>query len=418
MGFREWLFGPIEAVEAAESFAEETRSGIRYTETNDNGDVLYSAYVGNPSPFANAFAQVSPWDVLFSIPAARRCATLIADTIAGLPRRAYSNYGNKDSKIVEVSILERPYNQESGLDTFRAWVLDFVLNGNAIGLIVRDLRGSIIAIVPVDSTGVDIFQNERTGRIVYQIGNTQYEQYEIFHVKGLCRPGELRGKGVLEHGKSAIAFSKTSASQWTSHFNSGVPTGLLTPDSDTIDDDGEALTLTKEEAAAIKQAWQDQATGGVMILNGWKYTPVSWTVTELELVNASKLSDLQFANLFGIPAYFVGAEGSSKTYSNAQDQGRELLTYSLLGIILAFEEALSNILPNKTTVKFIPEGLLKADQEKRYEAYGKALNNKPWMTVDEVRALDDRKPLTPKQKKELGLDNDTDEPETPIEEDA
>jgi phage portal protein BeeE len=69
-----------------------------------------------------------------------------------------------------------------------------------------------------------------------------------------------------------------------------------------------------------------------------------------------------------------------------------LKTFTLLPWIRRIEAALDAQFPQGTEVKIITDGVLRADTSTRYQAYESALRS-GWMTVDEVRALEDRPPL-------------------------
>ena len=70
----------------------------------------------------------------------------------------------------------------------------------------------------------------------------------------------------------------------------------------------------------------------------------------------------------------------------------ELRTFTLLPWIRRIEATLDAQFPRGTTLKVNTDGTLRADTKTRYEAYAVALSN-GFMTVDEVRALEDRPPL-------------------------
>jgi phage portal protein BeeE len=70
----------------------------------------------------------------------------------------------------------------------------------------------------------------------------------------------------------------------------------------------------------------------------------------------------------------------------------ELRTFSLLPWQRRIESALDAQFPRGTSLKIASEGLLRADTKTRYDAYKVALDA-GWVTVDEVRALEDLPPL-------------------------
>jgi hypothetical protein len=70
----------------------------------------------------------------------------------------------------------------------------------------------------------------------------------------------------------------------------------------------------------------------------------------------------------------------------------ELRTFTLLPWIRRIEACLDAQFPAGTETKINTDSMLRADTATRYSAYSTALAG-GWMTVDEIRALEDRPPL-------------------------
>jgi phage portal protein BeeE len=68
------------------------------------------------------------------------------------------------------------------------------------------------------------------------------------------------------------------------------------------------------------------------------------------------------------------------------------LTYGLLPYLVPVEEALSSLLPRPQRVRANVSAVLRSDLSTRYESYQTALAA-GFLTVDEVRALEDLEPL-------------------------
>jgi HK97 family phage portal protein len=88
----------------------------------------------------------------------------------------------------------------------------------------------------------------------------------------------------------------------------------------------------------------------------------------------------------------LGVPGDSSTYANVESRMIELRTFTLLPWIRRIEACLDAQFPAGTEVKINTDSMLRADTATRYSAYTAALAG-GWMTVDEIRALEDRPPL-------------------------
>lgn len=338
-----------------------------------------------------------------SIPGAWRAANLIADLLGSVPWESYKMPPGKPPELESPTplILEQPSPPETRMDTFSAAALDLIWNGNAIGVVAsRDHDGYPTAFVPVPADWVGVrrknwsdFSPFPHGPAVYDIGGTEYDSHDIIHIKGPHRPGDLRGMGVLEAHMSTLDLSHKLAQQAGAIDSAGVPTGYLSTTSPDA---------TLEQMQANKRAWiESQRTRTVAALNSsTTYTPIAWNPEELELVEARKFSLVEIALIFGLPLSFVGADQASKTYTNVEQEGLNLLRYTLSGHLARFEQTLSLKRPRRTQVKADLSVILRADTLLRYQGYEIGVKN-GFLTRDEVRTAEDRKPLTPAQLKEM-----------------
>jgi hypothetical protein len=119
------------------------------------------------------------------------------------------------------------------------------------------------------------------------------------------------------------------------------------------------------------------------------------TGEELQLVQAREFAISEVSRLTGISPNWLALNITSRTYNNAQDERRDFLDTSLAGTYLAaIEERLSlgDCTPRGQYVKFNLDAYLRANTKDRYESYSIALD-KGFLTLDEVRELEDRSPL-------------------------
>lgn len=336
-----------------------------------------------------------------SIPGADRASTIIADILSALPWDAYRKRAGRPLELLPTpSLLERPFAFEERVDTFSAWALDYLWEGNAVGIwAARDGRGVPTAVLPVpaESVGVRYVSPGQpsplglpTGEIEYSIGGRAYSRFEVFHVKGPHKPGALRGRGVLEKHFDTLSHSTELGRQARSVSRHGVPTGVLELGADT----------TPEEAVQVKQAWlQSQRDRTIAAIANGAFKPISWNPEELQLIEARKFSLHEWALIFGVPFSLMGVEVGSMTYSNLEADALNLLRTTMLGHLARFEQTLSSAFPRGTTVKANLNAVLRGDTKSRYDAHAIGLAA-GFLTVDEVRALEDLPPLPSKPEPE------------------
>lgn len=332
------------------------------------------------------------------IPGAWRASLITADLLGSMPWDAYRRRAGRPVEPIDPTpiLLEQPFPEEELVDTFGSLALDLVWEGNAVGIIAdRNRAGWPTAILPVPAHMVSARRvgpganagGLPVGRIEYAIGGRTFDKSDIMHIKGPHAPGDLRGMGIIEmHLDGTLALAKEQQDQAKTLSRHGVPTGLLrvtNPDA------------KKKDLEDAKAAWlKSQRERTVAALNAvTEFQPLSWNPEELQLVEARKFSLHEIALIFGLPLSFLGADQSSRTYRNSQDEALDLLKFGAVGgHIRRFEQTLTRMFPRGTTVKGNLDFLLRADTLTRYQAHAVGID-KGFLTVNEVRALEDLPPL-------------------------
>lgn len=323
-----------------------------------------------------------------SIPGGWRASLLISGLLSGMPWNAFRAPSGDDPSprlvVPTPPLLQQPAPPDTRFTTMRSMALDYLWEGNAIGVYAaRGRDGWPTAIVPVPAAFVGVRRvDERdyglpVGEIEYSIGSLRFSPSEVLHVKGPCEPGGLRGLGILEaHMKTLRGADSLSAE---AHSVKGVPTGYI---KSTNPD------LKQPQADALKAKWlETQAVRTVAVLNATtEFIPLAWNPEQAQLIEARKFSLTDMENIFGLPIGWLGGQTSSRTYSNIEQDAINLIKFSMNDHYTAFKETLSQAFPRGMTIEPDLDALLASDTLNRYIAYGHATGNKPWMLPSEVRA--------------------------------
>jgi HK97 family phage portal protein len=318
------------------------------------------------------------------VPAIYRGVTLIADAIGALGLHSYRN-----GRIVKPTpqILVRPNPQETRIETISAMAASLILDGNYIAVLgERGANGLPDFFYPVAIDRVNLTRVD--GRIVYRIDEQVYEADEILHIKNFTLPGEFFGRGIVETQKQAIGKEIAINEYASRYFDGGVnPTAVIksgNPD------------LTQEEADALKTAWLSMYSGRnrqPAVLNSTTdFEILSSNAQESQLIEAQIQGLTEAANILGLPAYYLGAPNSSRTYANVEQENLQLVRWSIQPIAERIEQALSDLLVRGQTAKFNYDTLLRTDTLSRYQAHAVGLTN-GFLTVDEVRDMENRDPI-------------------------
>jgi len=319
-----------------------------------------------------------------SVPAAYRAVQVLSDAIATLPLKAVRN----GQVIADTpQLLRRPDPQESRIDTIAALVTSLLMHGNAYALIGnRDRLGFATSLTVLAPPAVSVMQE--AGAVVYKVGGHSFDSSEIMHIRGLTLPGSLTGLGPLAVQRRSLGLAIAGEEYSSELFVGGsMPSGVLHVEGE----------LNKTEAEALKNGFV-AAHGGrqrtpAVLSGGVKYDALGWSSADLELLESRKYNAQAIATIFGVPGHLIGiAQSDSMTYSNVQQDSISFVRWSIQPWASRVEAALTELLPRGQEAKFNMGGLMRADMQTRYQAHAVALSS-GFMTVDEVRALEDLEAL-------------------------
>ena len=319
------------------------------------------------------------------IPAIWRGVTLISDAIGALPIHAY-----RKGELVDPSpkILERPVPTETRMETYAAMAASLLVHGNYIAVLGEPgANGLPDFFYPVEVNRVHV-NREDDGRVTYRIDDKTYDKSEIFHVKNFTMPGSLVGEGILAVQRQAIGKGIAINEYAARYFDGGVLPSAVIKSSNP--------DLSQEEADALKAAWMAMYSARnrqpAVLNSSTDFEVLSSNAQESQLIEAQQQSLVEAANILGLPAYYLGAPNSSRTYSNVEQENLQLVRWSIQPIAERIEQAMSDLLVRGQYAKFNYDSLLRTDTLTRYQAHKIALEA-GFLTVDEVREYEDLEQL-------------------------
>ncbi len=291
------------------------------------------------------------------LPAAWRASMKISDAIGSVNWDLWRIVRNRRIRLPRPALLQQPAPPEMLMTTFSSWALDLIWHGNAVGLVAsRDEDGVPDAILPLPANQVGIRRIGAEGRtsytsglpvgaIEYSVAGQTFGRDKMFHVKGPCQPSDVRGWGVLESHLRGWNGSGAGSLDLALELNrqaaaagggDGVPTGILKSDNPDLEE---------TEAAEMRRQWyRNQRTRQIQVLNAsTSFETLAWNPTELQLVEARKMSLLETALIFGLQPSDLGAETSNRTYRNDNAEDVKFTKWGLRGYLGRFTAELSRL---------------------------------------------------------------------------
>lgn len=325
------------------------------------------------------------WDVATArrLPSVGRALSIYGGMIKQMPMDAYRGI----TPLPRPRILEQP-----DPDRGRAWwqqvqVEDYLLHGNALGLVTSrgpDGWPTSVSWIPAAWCALEWDPRDPAAlrytlrwdtTVTLPIG-------DIVHVRRGADPWcPARGIGVVEEHVRTLDRAAREEEYQRGAFNSGVPSvAVIAPNP----------RLSQQEAAmAGDEFWARYGGAGRrpgVFPAGTVITPIAWSPSDAQLVQARGASLLDVANLFNLDGFWLGAPAGGMTYKSVGPMYTALLRVSVEPVLTDFEDAYSAaLLPRGQRVVFYRTDVLRDDLASTISTQRTAVEAGLW-TRDEARA--------------------------------
>lgn len=334
---------------------------------------------------------------LAALPAVTRCTSIICATLAGLPWQVLRADPDGDvEKLTQPSWIDDPQAKRldgrvvsevlddvrlSAVEFWTQWITAALWLGDGfVYCPVRNSDGQPVP--PLWQFHPDLIE-VRGGRYFVTGVDEPLPTGSIIHLRGEPPYADGRGCGVLTRHAKQLGLSLTLDSYQSGMYRSGVPAGFLKSSQPHMED---------TDAAKLQDAWMKahgSSRRSIAVLNATTdFTPIQFSPVDAAIDVAKTWGLRDTALAFGIPPYMLGVPGDSSTYANVESRMIELRQFGLLPWARRIESTVDAEFPRGTTMKIKTAGLERADTKSRYEAYTLGING-GWLTVEEVRALED-----------------------------
>jgi len=327
-------------------------------------------------------ATNSTRQLAMSVPSVARARNIICGTIGSLPLTTFNRITGQ--YVDPHRVINQPDPRVAGFVIYNWLAEDIWLYGVGYGQVLEMYSttdgGRVRAWTRVSPERVTVDTDFR---------NTVIESYKV---DGMAVPNSGVGslirfdgpdEGLLHRaGKtiSAAVYLENAAVNYAKEPN---PSMILKSNG---------TNLTAERVSSLLSAWrtarQSRSTAFLnadVDLKEFGFDPKS-----LQLAEARQYVALELARACGIPAYFLSAETTSMTYSNAVSERRSLVDFSLRPILKAIEERLSlpDFVPNPVMTRFALDDFLRGNALERAQVY-EILNRIGAMSVEQIQREED-----------------------------
>jgi HK97 family phage portal protein len=342
------------------------------------------------------------------------CVRVISETIASLPLFVYERLANGGKeKAIGLPLYRLLHTQPNPWQTsmeFREQMTAlYLMYGNSYAEIRPGPLGRVNELWPLHPSRMEVERLEN-GRLRYLYREpdgrqTIYGQDNICHLRWLSTDG-IKGLQPPSLSRDAIGLARALEQHGATYFSNGARPGIVLESENPI---------PLEAAERLRESWErmhrgaDRAHRTAVLPNGVKARELSGSNEAAQFLESRRFQIEEVARSFRVPAHMIG-ELTRSTYNNIEVQNTEFVQFCLLPHCRRWESAISRDLIDGNDETFFAEhvltGLLRGDHASRSSYYVSAIQN-GWMTVNEVRQLENLNPVGEQGDKHLAQLNMT-----------
>lgn len=352
-------------------------------------------------PSGGSAEKVTP-QTSMGLSAVWACSNLISGTLSSLPFEIIQRDDAGFPKVAGTHplhkvIYESPNFDQTALDFWDFMNLSLELWGNAYASVVRDSRGAITALYPVQPDAMSV-RRLKNGRIEYRWtdGGKAFTRLDrdVFHVRG---PGgnALGGMSTLQFGSRSFSTALAADQAAANTFVNGMRPSVLIAFKEFL----------KETERSVVEGIVDQYTGAMnsgkpfIAEGGMEVSPISVSPEDAQMLETRQFSVEEICRFFQVPPALIGHAGSSTAWPTSVDQQVLMFTkFYLRRRVKRIEQAVRKQLLTPedraagVSARINMDGLLRGDPASR-AAYYQIMTQIGGMTINDVRALENLPPV-------------------------
>ena len=317
-----------------------------------------------------------------SVPSVARARNIICGTIGSLPLTTFNRITGQ--YVDPHRVINQPDPRVAGFVIYNWLAEDIWLYGAGYGQVLEMYSstdgGRVRAWTRVSPDRVTVDTDFR---------NTVIESYKV---DGMAVPLQGVGslirfdgpdEGLLHRAGKTVAAAVYLENAAVNYAKEPAPSMVLKSNG---------TNLTAERISALLTAWKTarQSRSTAFLNADVNLEQFGFDPKSMQLAEARQYVALELARACGIPAYFLSAETTSLTYSNAVSERRSLVDFSLRPILKSIEERLSlpDFVPNPVMVRFALDDFLRGNALERAQVY-EILNRIGAMSVEQIQREED-----------------------------
>lgn len=338
-------------------------------------------------------------DEAMKLSAVWACVTLLSDTISTLPLNIYERTPSGGRKVAPQHALALVLGQPNPEQTSAQFLGAFVAS-----MMLRDGGWAEKLLFNGRLVGLEFLCRDRLNIVCKEDGEKEYWYTErgkrrriaadrIFRVPGFTLDG-YNGCSAIEYG-SRVFYSARAADQAAAgtFWRGLLPTTYFKYPKVLKDNQRkEARRMIGRISGAVN------AGKPVILEADMEAGQLGINPRDAQLLESRAYSTEEICSWFRVQPFMIGraSQGQTNWGTGIEQQMIGFVTFTLNTWLIRLEQAFNMLLSpadrSRYFAKFSVEGLLRGDSAARSAFYASAIQN-GWMSVNEVRALENREPI-------------------------
>ena len=312
------------------------------------------------------------------------CVSIRSEDVAKLPVHVYRKRPDGGRTIVADHPLERvlqaPNDYQSRFEYMEQMMVALMLRGNAYSVILRDGRGRVTKLIPVNPDRVWIYEAPG-GEVFYQVARRGMHETamlkneplmipaeDVFHLRWMALENSLYGASRIALAREAIGLA-LSQQELAGRLSANATNlgGVLTTEQ----------KLSKEAAERLAKAWKERKQGlknagdTAVLEAGLKWQPLGMTARDAEMMAGRQMSVQEIARIYRMPMHKLGVvdKGVGSSLEQMDQDYMNSVVSSDLGRWEAKFDQVFGLSAEGLFVEFDVSGFLRASLQTRYTAY-------------------------------------------------
>lgn len=337
--------------------------------------------------FSNWSGEVVTEFTAFASSAVLAAVTLLADSLATMPLELVEERGSRLVRLPTPQVLMRPNDEQLQFDFIHQVVTSMATHG------VTYLYTPRVGDMPIElrvlpAKRVTPEYDPDTDARVWRLNqsNKKLTADEVKQIDWLRPAGSLRGLSPIEVMRNTIGVSLAMDRFLSQFYGEGaIPSSVMESDK----------PITKEQSEILRDSWEEshwKRRRPAVLSNGLRWRPIVTSASDAQMLEHREAIIRDIARAYRIPQHLInGSGGDSQTYQNIESAGINFVRHTLLPWMRRIEDAISDVMPVGTRVRFNPDEFMRADLRTRVTAQATQIQSGT-LTPNEARAIEGREP--------------------------